>query len=222
MCSLFRSKTIWCVLLLTPIFCASCDPEERHKILTTFFDGVPPLYEEEVYVQDPNSIFTVAKKPVAVWYIHEPQKDCAVCHGEKKERTFSSEVQLPVSVPELCYGCHEGLRSSDKRYIHGPVAVAKCLVCHEPHKTQNKHLLKYPVPQICYNCHNTEWTATISGHELEEYKQCLDCHSGHDSRQRYLLKEDWDKRNSSKTEGKSKDDDIAIIEKELVDVINYF
>ena len=191
--SALGSKTLCFAILISLILCLGCDPEEKHRILTTFFDGVPPLYEEITSVTDPNAIGSDERAELT-WYIHEPQKDCAVCHGEKKERTFSAAVQLTSKVPELCFQCHEDQRSFQERYVHGPVAVAQCLLCHDPHKSTNKHVLKYPVPEVCYGCHTIEWTNMIDDHELQEYKNCLDCHSGHASNHKYLLVPDWDKK----------------------------
>ncbi len=227
MFSAFRSKTLCFAISITLLVCIGCDPEEKHRILTIFFDGVPPLYEEVIIATDPNSVEIIEVKAGVIWYVHKPWKeDCAICHGERrKERTFSSEVQMLKPPPELCFDCHEGLRSSDKRYVHGPFAVAQCLICHHPHTTANKHILLQPVPKLCYGCHAPDWTNTIDKHELEEYKQCLDCHSGHESRLKYLLKKDWDKKEiSNETETPSDDarNDIAIIEQELIEVIDYF
>ncbi len=220
--SVLRWKTLWLVLSITLAVCTGCDPEEKHRILTTFFDGVPPLYD--INPTDPNFIDSSGSKTSLFWYTHKPREDCAICHGEEKERTFSSEITLTAEPPELCFGCHEELRNIEKRYVHGPVAVGECLVCHDPHRTQNKHILKRPVPEICYVCHEEEWTNTIADHELEKYKQCLDCHSGHDSDQRYLLKETWNKKDTSlETENTTSEEiDITLAEQELIEVVNYF
>jgi len=65
------------------------DDAEFHKVLTLFFDGVPPLSVENVEEQmsDPNST-DLAQNPEIIWYIHEPQKDCVRCHGNQQQRTF--------------------------------------------------------------------------------------------------------------------------------------
>ena len=168
-----------------------CDDVERHRFLTFFFDGVPPLVgEEEIIVVDPNATDQRRVRPEVVWYIHEPQKECATCHGEKKKRTFSAAVQLVAKPPELCYECHEGMRELQGRG-HGPVLAGECLLCHDPHKTRNEHLLKKAVPEMCYQCHNQQAIVQIGGgHGQEHYSKCLDCHVGHASEGRYLLKEE--------------------------------
>ncbi len=169
---------------------AGCDDAERHRWLTMFFDGVPPLGgEEEGVAVNPNAIYERRVRPEVVWYIHEPQKDCATCHGEKKKRTFSEAVQLVARPPELCYRCHDSVRNPQGR-VHGPVAVEECLFCHDPHKSQNEHILKRAVPTICYQCHNQQAIALIEDHEKEYYAECLDCHVGHASERKYLLKEE--------------------------------
>lgn len=178
------------VVALCTFISGGCDDVERHRLLTRFFDGVPPLGGEvEVVASDPNAIYQRRVRPEVVWYIHEPQKDCARCHGNREQRSFSREVQMANTVPELCYECHEGMKDLEGR-VHGPVAVSECLMCHDPHKSQNEHLLKKAVPEICFQCHNPQAIAQIENHEQEHYAKCLDCHTGHTSDRKYLLKKD--------------------------------
>ena len=185
------------ILALTAVLAVSCEEAERHEVLTFFFDGVPPLggeVETEVVV-DPNSKQRRRRRrPKDVWFVHDPQKECSTCHGERKQTTWiSAQIQLVTEVPELCYGCHEEFASLKGR-VHGPVANGICLFCHDPHKTRNEHLLRRPVPQLCYACHNVEVIAAMGQHCTEPYSKCNDCHDGHASLERYLLKEDWENK----------------------------
>jgi predicted CXXCH cytochrome family protein len=172
-----------------------CDEVERHKTLTFFFDGVPPLggYVEEEVVVDPNAVDARRRRqrPKEVWFIHDPQDECVTCHGEKtKQRWFSAQVQLVVEVPELCYGCHENFAELEG-WVHGPVANGLCLYCHDPHRSRNEHLLRRPVPDICYGCHEAEVIAAMGQHCTEPYLKCNDCHHGHASAEQHLLKDNW-------------------------------
>ena len=73
--------------------------------------------------------------------------------------------------------------------VHGPVAVGQCLFCHNPHKSQVKYLLKGPVPELCYLCHDEDATESIPAHFVRELSACTDCHDPHASDERPLLKQ---------------------------------
>lgn len=171
-------------LLLT-----SCDETKRHKALTFFFDGVPPLRAETSGTESS----AASEKEVAVtptvenWRVHEPLKDCTQCHGRQPRRGFSSKVQLVAEVPQLCYGCHAKYIAL-QGWVHGPVAAGDCLACHEPHKTKTESLLAQRVPELCYRCHDVQAIRTIDRHAEESHTHCTDCHEGHASAARALLR----------------------------------
>jgi len=92
-------------------------------------------------------------------------------------------------VPELCYECHADYTTSES-YVHGPVAVGQCLLCHNPHKSQFEHLLNESQPKLCYMCHNVNVINSIPAHLTEQKFTCTDCHDSHTSSVKYLLKEE--------------------------------
>jgi predicted CXXCH cytochrome family protein len=168
---------------------ASCDEVESHKMLTFFFDGVPPLRGETPAA--PTSV-TKGSQPAAnaagpVWSVHEPVKDCTQCHGRREQRSFSGKVQLVAEVPQLCYRCHKEFSTLDG-WVHGPVATGTCLLCHEPHKTKTESLLRKSVPDLCYQCHDTQAVRAVKGHADPSYTHCTDCHEGHAGATRNLLR----------------------------------
>jgi predicted CXXCH cytochrome family protein len=167
---------------------ASCDEGKRHNVLTFFFDGVPPLPGEVSGAGSSAPSGTEpAAAPVQTWWVHEPLKDCTLCHGRQPRRGFSSKVQLVAEVPQLCYQCHEEFTAL-KGWVHGPVAAGDCLLCHEQHKSRNEALLIKPVPELCYQCHEVQAIHTIDQHGEESYQHCTDCHDGHASTARALLR----------------------------------
>jgi len=177
-------------LLLMFLLLASCDEIERHKTLTFFFDGVPPLRTETPEVQTAalKDDRAADKAPVGLWHIHEPLKNCTLCHGDVRRVGSSRKVQLVAEVPQLCYTCHKEY-SALQAWVHGPVATGNCLLCHEPHKTRNESLLRKPVPELCYLCHEEQAIRQIQNHAEESYARCLDCHEGHASATRNLLRQ---------------------------------
>jgi predicted CXXCH cytochrome family protein len=87
--------------------------------------------------------------------------------------------------PTLCYGCHD--RIDEKRYVHGPLAVGDCLVCHDPHRGYGAAHLRREQALLCGNCHAArENSATVVCNAAG--KACVDCHDPHQSDTRYLLK----------------------------------
>ena len=189
----FRARYISVGLTLVVLFLAfilGCDEVEHHKVLTFFFDGVPPLGREGleeglVYLDSQGS---AQRPPTAVWYAHGPRSDCTLCHAERGQRGFSPQTRLIVPVPKLCYGCHTNYTVSAS-FVHGPVAAGQCLFCHNPHRSKIKHLLRESEPQLCYLCHDKSMIESIPGHSAELSAACATCHSAHASSIRYLLKE---------------------------------
>ncbi len=178
------------LLVFLGVLAVSCDEVERYKTLTFFFDGVPPLGQEGLQEELINSNFqeSTQTRPKQLWYVHEPQKDCTLCHGKRKQqRGFSLQVHLTAPVPKLCYNCHTDYTVSAS-FVHGPVAVGKCLFCHDQHKSKIKHLLKEPEPKLCYQCHNINTIELIPAHFTNQQFACTGCHYAHASSAKYLLK----------------------------------
>ena len=177
------------LLVFLGIFVVSCDEVEHRDVLTFFFEGVPPLegqLTEELVDSDSQGLSrTHPKEP---WFIHQPRKDCTLCHDKSKQRVFSSQTYLRKPVPELCYQCHVDYTTSAS-YVHGPVAVGRCLFCHNPHKSRIEHLLVEPEPELCYLCHNIDTVSLIPAHLVKQQFACTDCHNAHTSSVKYLLNE---------------------------------
>ncbi len=190
---LFRGRTALVGLMLCVflgIFIISCDEVERHNVLTFFFEGVPPLGQDQLTEEagDYDSRKLSQVRPEQFWYVHQPRKDCTLCHDKSRQRVFSSQTYLIKPVPELCYECHADYTTSAS-YVHGPVAVGRCLFCHNPHKSRIEHLLKEPEPRLCYLCHNIDTVQLIPAHLVERQFACTDCHNAHTSSVKYLLNE---------------------------------
>jgi len=186
--SIIKHRT-WAGLTILFLLLSSCEEVGRHKALTFFFDGVPPLRSEisetESSVQKEDK--TPAGAPVGSWHTHEPIKDCTSCHGNQFRRGTSRKVQLVAQVPELCHQCHKE-HSPSEGWVHGPVATGDCLLCHEPHKAKNESLLRKPVPELCYQCHESGAIRAIRNHAGPSYGHCVDCHEGHAGETKSLLK----------------------------------
>ncbi len=190
---LFRTRTALIGVMLLAylgIFVLSCDEVQHHNALTFFFEGVPPSGQDQLPEESvgSGSRQPSQSRPKQVWFVHQPRKDCTLCHDKSRQRVFSSQTYLIKPVPELCYECHADYTTSAS-YVHGPVAVGQCLLCHNPHRSRIEHLLKEPAPQLCYVCHNIDNMKSIPAHLVKEQFACTDCHNAHTSSIKYLLKE---------------------------------
>lgn len=117
-----------------------------------------------------------------------PHRVCELCHAKQDEgHKASAGVKLIKELPQLCFGCHPHADySHSTEVVHGPLAVAECLFCHDPHHSKNEHLLKKPAPELCYGCHKKAAVEAIAGHSAAP--ACLSCHRGHSSPNKALLK----------------------------------
>jgi predicted CXXCH cytochrome family protein len=136
---------------------------------------------------DPNSDYLAISDTGATWGLHEQIKNCVSCHGNESEQNPPDELNLVAPVPKLCYICHKE-HVKPGGWVHGPAAAGECLLCHNPHKANNKSLLNKPIPELCYNCHELKTLRLVANHSDESYAHCNVCHAGHASESRMLLK----------------------------------
>ncbi len=163
-----------------------CSKVQRHRVLAFFFDGVPPLGLEYLDPNSPEYLHLVESGAfVTRSSRHEPYKDCSNCHDDGTERVFGAGG-MNMEIPALCFECHEDTRQSQP-YVHGPVAVGECLLCHNPHGSSYEKLLKKPIPVLCLGCHDPRAIVQIENHSDRLNAACNKCHEGHMSSTRHLL-----------------------------------
>lgn len=115
------------------------------------------------------------------FFFHPPflEKQCDSCHESKFSQRLISKGK------ELCFTCHDDF-AKDKRTVHYPVSEGACTDCHEPHQSSNRFILKKPVPEICFGCHDEKDIKTNLAHEGKN--MCVECHNPHASDEEKLLK----------------------------------
>ena len=81
--------------------------------------------------------------------------------------------------------CHDSFEA--KEYLHGPVALGECTVCHKPDDIA-KHTFKFARAgnDLCLNCH-LEQTAGKNVHKPVKEGSCVKCHNPHSSDNEGLL-----------------------------------
>ncbi|RMF06547.1 MAG: hypothetical protein D6762_09240 [Candidatus Neomarinimicrobiota bacterium] len=162
-----------------------CTEEERYRVLSFFFDGVPvpaslqPVPEADTTASEPTApetpvvIRTVPEEPTI--YVHQPFKErrCQACHqGEFGQSLIEPRIDL------VCRHCHDQFNQAPA-YIHGPVAVGQCTRCHSPHTAKNDHLLIKPGNTICTQCHEDIDVTRVTAHLQADTTACFTCHDPH-------------------------------------------
>ncbi|HEY3306988.1 MAG TPA: cytochrome c3 family protein [Desulfuromonadaceae bacterium] len=183
------------VACLLALLLPGCDTVGRHKLLSTIFDGVPSLPPPEQLCQEYadkqvaevkdqlSGKKTVTAVTEAAKSQHAPYQDkkCNDCHDKRKQNG------LVVPSTELCLVCHTGFIKGP--YVHGPVAVGDCLVCHLPHNSNFPALLKTEKNAICSTCHREKRIATAMHDKLNAQRiGCTDCHDPHFGNAAFFLK----------------------------------
>ncbi|NVO19308.1 MAG: cytochrome c3 family protein [Bacteroidetes bacterium] len=153
---------------------------------------------------------------------------CSNCHSPHS----SDEKKLLVSAQKkLCSSCHnKDIKSDGKlainikkllansKVIHPPVEKAGCVVCHQPHGSQNNYLLICAFPKgmyaaavrdtfaLCWECHDSDLlevstTTTATNFRngdknlhfvhmnTKKGRSCVMCHDVHASNNPHLIKD---------------------------------
>ena len=123
---------------------------------------------------------SVAHKPVAAG-------ECLRCHKQFSDDHPLGKGSMGFIVPKekLCVTCHTTLLK--KPFLHKPVGQGDCTACHQAHSSENKSLLKDPVPALCFGCHPKAHFSGTHGHPPVANGECLACHDPHQSEGKSLL-----------------------------------
>ncbi|RMF86815.1 MAG: hypothetical protein D6739_02620 [Nitrospirae bacterium] len=205
----------WLALLLVAV--AACSPVARHRVLTFFFDGVPPLGGEAPKRQGPlkyarrqDTVASLAKElgiepdfvgPVAprfkrhLVYRHPPfaEKRCGACHRlAKGSSRMPTGVEFVLPKRILCGKCHKDKRrealAARYKWLHAPTQYGACLKCHNPHESTHPYMAqKGPVQALCYQCHDHDRLVRTEAHATIGTRDCTDCHDPHGSDRQYML-----------------------------------
>jgi predicted CXXCH cytochrome family protein len=177
------------VLLVMFFFIGSCLPTRKNRMLTFFFDGVPPLDTLKNDTLDTASRDTISKLailPLAVVSpeitVHDPYRknDCYSCHNEK------TKVELVLPQPDVCYVCHVDYAKKYK-YVHGPVAGGYCTQCHNAHMSKTRKLLIRTGQELCLYCHDSGSVFKSEVHKEKPESECTFCHNPHGGNDRSIL-----------------------------------
>jgi len=82
--------------------------------------------------------------------------------------------------------CHTNMGKG--KYVHGPVSVLQCIICHVP---TAEHAFK-PIENVeilCNKCHDKEFTGKVT-HPPEKGRKCTGCHDSHQSPNQFMLRDE--------------------------------
>jgi predicted CXXCH cytochrome family protein len=152
-------------------------PQQRYRVLSTFFDGVPNPDAPKKQVS------RRAGDTGRVTIVHKPYQDnqCNACHINTSDIFARAQVRQDV-----CMDCHAPVTSQHK-FMHGPVVNNACGMCHSPHSSAVPHLLRQPSPAVCTQCHEPAEVTALHKQPFDVKQSCIECHSGHGGTDHKLL-----------------------------------
>ncbi|MBI2930252.1 MAG: hypothetical protein HYY16_01255 [Planctomycetes bacterium] len=93
---------------------------------------------------------------------------------------------------KMCLKCHEKFEQSlAGKTPHKPLEEGKCIPCHNPHASDDKHFLDDAEARLCVTCHKPfeQVLARPFVHTPLKKRGCSDCHDPHAATTEDLLKE---------------------------------
>jgi len=208
-------------MLMTLLLATSltgCAPQTRHRVLTFFFTGVPPLEAEMPVEKNKDQPASPSAK-----VLHKPASTvagplfshpvwaagiCTPCHettgvfrtpGVKKTTATAFKTgggrpgNLTKAKNQICTQCHKDKTpqraASDNLWLHNTTAKGECLACHDPHQSTHARNLLQPPSILCLPCHQKGDFLKTSVHQKGE--ACLSCHTPHMGINRNLLTKEY-------------------------------
>lgn len=182
-------------VLLCALFAGCGDPVTKYRVLSFFFDGVP--VPPELATEDPNATTqpadanspgAVASRAAALraetlYHVPYKNRQCVKCHA----KTGSFEVPVNRDICRGCHLMHYDVPADD--WLHGPLVVGKCSMCHLSHQSKYTGLLVRAEIDLCLDCHDRAATLAKPYHAEAGTgaKTCGACHDPHSAGNRLLL-----------------------------------
>jgi predicted CXXCH cytochrome family protein len=122
---------------------------------------------------------------------------CLECHQtEAMETNYSPDVPIKYAIEEglivapLCYQCHKDneIKYGEYNYVHGPVSMGGCTMCHNPHGSNVKGFLRNDISEMCIECHRMQDVLKMPlVHKPVLKEGCTRCHAPHGSNFKFFL-----------------------------------
>lgn len=179
----------------------SCSVERDYKTLSIFFDGVPdpnarpaasPFEGPAAYGPKSGELLARPREaPRGSTHFPYVNRQCDGCHefpesNVEQPNWMFGAPKLLAPLEELCAICHE---PPEAAYVHGPVAMLRCDLCHAAHDSRYPHLLKKAsVNETCTSCHLGQTFVTELAHGELGARDCSQCHDPHGADNSLFLK----------------------------------
>ncbi|MHB8174788.1 MAG: cytochrome c3 family protein [Nitrospirota bacterium] len=121
--------------------------------------------------------------PPYAFHTPKNEEQCQECHQMQLTRE-----EMETATDKSCLKCHENL--SNNVYVHGPVNVGICTVCHDPNSKPNKYRIEEDDKTLCYSCHDDRKKIDEKmklEHGPVGAGMCTVCHDPHGSPFKYQL-----------------------------------
>lgn len=119
---------------------------------------------------------------------HPPfaKNQCFICHTKDADGKPVPDGFIAAQ-PDLCYMCHQ--KKDRGAVVHPALTMVDCTMCHSPHESMVKPLMKDKIGNVCTMCHDAPGMDQPVKHSaLIMLKSCVRCHSPHSSDNEKLLK----------------------------------
>jgi predicted CXXCH cytochrome family protein len=165
------------IALAAASFLLGCSTPRGHRVLTFFFDGVPPLAAPAPVASHAPAVTATSVRRAGE---HGPfvARLCDACHEPGRGNA------LVAPKDQLCLKCHA--IDLTRRYVHGPLLAGDCGVCHDPHRSAYPSLLVAESRTFCVRCHDRASLRSVEGHDGS--RTCVSCHDAHGADRPVLLK----------------------------------
>ncbi len=152
-----------------------CDPAKRHRTLSFFFDGVPPLEEPEEMREGGLQEKQDGKEGLTASVKMNQTKDSGT-PSSGEETDDSSKMALVQHLPyemKMCDGCHEIEKGSSGIPSGFSLHEEKTKLCSMCHDSMSQEELRKTYTWV---------------HGPVQYGACLECHHPHQSPNPYMVK----------------------------------
>jgi len=179
----------WLVAFLVLIQAGCGSPETKYKVLSFFFDGVPPpgdgakagkgaekeddskgIVPAEKANEKPTQASKKPKTPLMPKHPPYADRKCLKCH-----KSLGSGAAV---LADSCFGCHPR-KEIVPEHPHDPVEEGSCTECHDPHESPNEHFLRKKPQELCAECHDYDDDDFAARHEPLTDRRCTACHNAH-------------------------------------------
>ncbi len=127
-----------------------------------------------------NPIISAKKADIHRYHFKDSAFDCDSCHPDAANKGFKAQGMES----DGCYECHE--RVDKANWVHGPVGVGQCSVCHEPHGSKTANFLRRHGDKLCMFCHDQDRLQTHI--TAVKSNDCMGCHDPHAAKNTALLR----------------------------------